>query len=394
VSTDNNIALIARREVTSRLRQKSLRIGLLVTLIVIAVIASVPRFVGGHTQTYDVGVVGSDSAALSTAIQAVGAQQNLKVTVHQGTSAADAAHQVSKGKWAAAVIDDVRIVAKTTDSTAVGLLQAAHQSVTSVQGLRRSGLSNTQISAALNVAALPIRAETSSDSAARQAIATITVVLLFGQLISFCTQAAMGVVEEKSSRVVEIILATVRPWQLLVGKLLGIGVIALGQLVAVGVVGVGVATTIGGVHLPSGALGAIAAAVGWFVLAFAFFSVLAAALASLVSRQEEVGGVLLPMSALLMVSYLVGLAVSNAPDSTLSTVASMVPPISTMAMPALMARGGVSLSHILTAVTLMLVVTALMLALGAKIYRAAVLHSGSKVSLRTAWRGEAAADLD
>ena len=107
-----------------------------------------------------------------------------------------------------------------------------------------------------------------------------------GQLV------AQGVVEEKSSRVVELLLATLRPWQLMAGKVLGIGLMGLLQMVLV--VGAGVGTGVGprtwwtpaSVDLGSTAVWALV----WFVIGFATYALVLAALASLVSRQEDVGG--------------------------------------------------------------------------------------------------------
>jgi ABC-2 type transport system permease protein len=164
-------------------------------------------------------------------------------------------------------------------------------------------------------------------------------------------------------------------------------------MVAYAVVGLGVATAIGGVNLPPGTVSAVAVSVGWFVLAFGFFAALAAALGSLVSRQEEVSGVLAPVTGLLMVSYFLGFFVIGSPDGDAAKILSFIPPISGIAMPVRMIRGDVPAGEIALATTLMLIATVVVLGLGAKIYRAAVLHSGSKLSLSRAWRGEPAADL-
>ena len=388
-----NLGLIARREIETRTQQRSFRIGLLVTLLLIAVVALLPRFIGGPaTTSYDIGVGGPDAPAVGDTVRALAAQRHLKVDIHPIGVAADAEREVRSGHWDAALIDGTRIVAQDDTSTAAALVNAARQTVIGLAQLRSAGVDVDRVTRALAVSALPVTS-TGGDRDERQAVATITIVVLFGQLIGFCSWVAMGVVEEKSSRVVEIVLSTVRPWQLLGGKLIGIGAIAIGQLTAYAVVGLGVATAVGRVDLPAGTVGAVALSVGWFVLAFTFFAALSAALGSLVSRQEEVSGVLAPVTGLLMISYLLGFTVIGSPGSTLSRVLSMVPPISGIAMPARLIRGHVPVLDIVVSVVLMLGLAAVMLGIGAKIYRAAVLHSGSKVSLRTAWRGEAVANL-
>ena len=388
------VGLIAGREITSRLQQKGFRIGFLVTLLIVGAAALLPKFIGGGNPTYDIGSAGSGSTSVRSAVSALGAQRHLRIRLHEATSIAQAEGKVTSGDWDVALIDDARIVTKDSNSIAVQLVQSAYASVTSVDRLQRAGLDPAKVSAALDVPGLPVTVRSGGGSAQRQAIATITVVVLFGQLITFCTWVGMGVVEEKASRVVELILATVRPWQLLAGKLVGIGAIAVGQLIALAAVGLGVAVGAGTLDLPGSAVATVAATLGWFVLGFGFFAALAAAMASLVSRQEEVSGVLFPVSGLLMLSYILGFGVVSSPDSTVSRVLSVIPPVSAIAMPARLARGGVPLLDVAVAVVMMLVVTAAVIAAGAKIYRAAVLHTGNRLKLRTAWRAEAVADLD
>lgn len=391
-SAASNVRLMATREITTRTQQKSFRIGLAVTLLIIAVVALLPGFLGGHATTYDLAIVGGDVKPVSAAVSQLADQRHQKFRLHEAGES-EARQKVHDGKWDAALIGSTQIIARSANSGATQLLQGAYQSVAAAQRLQQAGLDPTRVSDALAVPALQVDA-VKSDSSKRQTIATITIVALFAQLIGFVSWVAMGVVEEKTSRVIELILSAVRPWQLLTGKLVGIGAVALAQLLAMAVVGLGVATAAGGVELPSGTVGAVAISVGWFVLAFAFFCGLAAALASLVSRQEEVSGVLTPVTGGLMVSYFLGFIAVGAPDSTLAKVISVVPPVSAMSMPARMVNGSVPFLQVALAVLLMVFATLGVVAIGAKIYRAAVLHTGGKVSLRTAWRSEGVANLN
>jgi ABC-2 type transport system permease protein len=95
----------------------------------------------------------------------------------------------------------------------------------------------------------------------------------------------------------------------------------------------------------------------------------------------------------LMVCYFVSFAVANNPGAGYARVLSILPPVSSIALPARIARGGVATLDIVLAVVLLVAATAGILAVAARIYRASVLHSGTRVSLRQAWRGEPAADL-
>lgn len=391
--------LIAKREIDSRWAQKGFRWGTLVFLVVIAATALLPKFIGGGDggTSYDVGIVtqgpaSPEQAALRKALGSVGGE-GVSIDVTDIASAGDGRDKVRDNDLDA-VVDGNRILARSGTDQVVGLVQAAVAATTFEAALREAGLSDAEIAGVLATPAPTVDAIEASDKDARRGIATVTVVLLFAQLIGYCSWVGLGVVEEKTSRVVELILATVRPWQLLLGKLLGIGVLAVGQLVAMGAVGLAVIKVSGSFELPDGAYSAIGVSFVWFVLGFAFFAAMSAALASLVSRQEEVSGVMLPVTATLMVSYFLAFAVTASSDGTLAQVLGIVPPVSSLAMPARVVGGDVPAWQIALSLVLLVLSAALVLAIAARVYRAAVLHSGSRVKLREAWRGEAAASLD
>src|SRR4029434_199358 len=108
--------------------------------------------------------------------------------------------------------------------------------------------------------------------------------VLYGLLILFGQFVAQGVVEEKSSRVVELLLATMKPWQLLAGKIAGLGLLGLAQIVVIAVVGVTGALAFDLVDIPGDLIGTALSVVLWFVLGYAFYAAIFAVAASLVSR--------------------------------------------------------------------------------------------------------------
>ena len=133
-------------------------------------------------------------------------------------------------------------------------------------------------------------------------------------------------VEEKASRVVEVLLATVRPRVLLTGKIVGIGLLGLLQLLLLGVVAVVAGRVSGGLDLTGDAIGVLGVVVGWFLLGYSFYAAVFAASAARVSRQEEVQNVTTPVTMLLLVSFFAGIYASNEPNSTATAVLSVVPP--------------------------------------------------------------------
>src|SRR6185369_1715095 len=127
-------------------------------------------------------------------------------------------------------------------------------------------------------------------------IGIIAGILIYMSLMLNGQAVAQGVVEEKSSRVVELLLAAVRPWQLMAGKVAGIGVVGLIQMVVVGGVGVAVGLATGALSISaSAAAGTVIWLVVWFLLGFLMYALAFAAVAALVSRQEDVNGVVAPV---------------------------------------------------------------------------------------------------
>ncbi len=132
-----------------------------------------------------------------------------------------------------------------------------------------------------------------------------------------------------------------RPWQLMAGKVLGIGLVGLGQVALVVLAGVGTALGLGLVDTSTIDLGTAAAwALVWFVVGFVSYALLMAGLGALVSRQEDVGAVTTPVTFLMIVPYIVGVSVAPwAPDNPLVVWLSYVPLCSPLLMPVRIALG-------------------------------------------------------
>ena len=171
---------------------------------------------------------------------------------------------------------------------------------------------------------------------------------------------------------------------------------AAAQVLALGVAALVSATVAGTLTIPATAIVSVLVAFVGFLLGYAFFAALAAALGSTVSRQEEVSGVLAPVTLTLTVCYAASFATTSDPHSTFARLVSIIPPLSAIGMPARIARGPVPALDIALAVVLLVLATAGIVTVAARIYRASILHSGTRVPLRTAWRdasSSAAAEL-
>jgi ABC-2 type transport system permease protein len=199
---------------------------------------------------------------------------------------------------------------------------------------------------------------------------------------------AQGVVEEKTSRVVELLLSTIRSWQLMAGKVLGIGLVGLAQLATLLVAGAVVGLATGVLSLPgSVAVGIVLWSIAWYLLGFFLYALLFAAAGALVSRQEDVGAVSMPLMMLIIVPYVVGISTLPAnPDSPLVGWLSVIPLFSPTLMPMRLAMGVAPAWEAILAVVLTAALIAALVGLTGRVYRNAVMRVGARVRLRDALR--------
>ncbi len=218
------------------------------------------------------------------------------------------------------------------------------------------------------------------------AFAFVAVLALYTQLLTFGYLLASGVVEEKASRVVEVLLATIRPKDLLAGKIIGLGLLGLGQLAVMTTVGLVAAALSGALDVSGDVIGAAALAVGWFVLGYAFYSGLFACAGALVPRQEELQASMTPLTMLILISFFVSFVVLDDPDGTLAHISSFIPFSAPITMPPRIALGEAPAVEILAAFAVTVAGALALIPLAGRIYSGAVLRTGSAVKIREAWR--------
>jgi ABC-2 type transport system permease protein len=335
-----------------------------------------------------VGVVG-DRSAVGPALLAEGKATGAHVTVVGVADEAAARTAVENGDADGVLIDGTGPAPRLlVQRSAGGLLTSTVQGAVSQLALTRE-----LAAAGIDRIDVPTVGVTTLDpgaghAAERTGIAVVGIVVLYTLLILMGQFVAQGVVEEKSTRVVELLLATMRPWQLLAGKILGLGLLGLAQIVVISVVGVAGAIGFDLVSLPGQLIGTVLSVVAWFVLGYAFYASVFAAGASLVSRQEDLAGVITPLTILLVVGFFIAIQAANDPTGTLAVVTSYIPGLSPLVMPVRMAAGDVTWWQAVLAVVLMLVAIALVVRLGGRVYAGALLRTGGKTKLREALRAD------
>ena len=280
--------LVARREVRMRLRSRVFVGGttFMAVLVMVGIVAA--SLLAGRTNPVRVGFSGG-SQALEPSFTASAAALGAKVTVSDIADVDAGKAQITAGTL------DVLVTGSSTGPTAVAkdAIPSNVESAVSLaaEAARLSDVGLTPAAVTSAMALVPVQLlQPPNPKDTQNVLASLALgVLLFIALGQWGAQVAQGVVEEKATRIMEILLATIQPSRLLAGKVIGIGLVGLLQLTIVGAAALVAVQVTNVAAIPALGVGAILGDIFWFLLGFAFYATGFAAVASLISRQEEVG---------------------------------------------------------------------------------------------------------
>jgi ABC-2 type transport system permease protein len=379
--------IVARREFVERARDRGFQVSTAITLLLLVGVIVVSAAFNRPT-SFDLVVVGAGSEVLGGEVRVAADALGFEVKVLALPDRAEAERAVDVGDADAALVNgDAIVVRDEPPGQLVGLIQAVSLRERSRQALVAAGLSDDQVDAALLQRPLPVEALEPVDARRNESatVAFVGVLLLYGQLFAYGYWVAAGVVEEKSSRVVEVLLATLRPSHLLRGKILGIGLLGLLQLLLIGLVALFVSNAVGSLEFPSGAIATMGVVLVWFVLGFFFYAGLFAVAGSIVSRQEDLQTTMTPLTILIIASFIIGLSATGDPDSTLAVVASLLPFSSPLVMPTRIVLGDAAPWEVVASLAISVVSTAALIPIATKVYSRALLRPG-RVRIRQVLR--------
>ena len=379
--------IVARREFVERARDRGFQVSTAITLLLLVGVIVVSAAFNRPT-SFDLVVVGAGSEVLGGEVRVAADALGFEVKVLALPDRAEAERAVDAGDADAALVNgDAIVVRDEPPEQLVGLIQAVSLRERSRQALVAAGLSDDQVDAALLQRPLPVEALEPVDARRNESatVAFVGVLLLYGQLFAYGYWVAAGVVEEKSSRVVEVLLATLRPSHLLRGKILGIGLLGLLQLLLIGLVALFASNAVGSLEFPSGAIATMGVVLVWFVLGFFFYAGLFAVAGSIVTRQEDLQTTMTPLTILIIASFIIGLSATGDPDSTLAVVASLLPFSSPLVMPTRIVLGDAAPWEVVASLAISVVSTAALIPIATKVYSRALLRPG-RVRIRQVLR--------
>jgi ABC-2 type transport system permease protein len=382
--------LVARRELRERSRSKAFRAGIVVTLLVVIAAIVVPAMIQAGKVTRDVGFTGATPAALPGAVIDQGKAADVTVRAHHYGSTAAGQKAVRDQTVNVLVVDAHRLQWRGKPNEQLrAILTGAIQLVTIQQRAAAAGIDPSQVQAVMTP--VPVQNENLGLVAGRspdnETAAAIMSVLLLMAIVVYGNLVLTGVAEEKTSRVVEVLLARMPARSLLAGKVVGIGLLGLAQIVVTALAALVAALAVDSVDIPAVSGGVLAWVVAWFVLGYAIYAMAYGALGSLASRAEDASSVAGPVSYVLLAGYWASyIAVASNPDSAWSKLVSFFPATAPFAMPGRIALGAAAWWEPVLAAALTVAAIAGLVVLAGRVYTGAILHTGPTLKLRDAWR--------
>jgi ABC-2 type transport system permease protein len=390
-TTDHSIRgawrVVAEREVMTRVREKSYVYS--AVFMVVGVVATVvlTSLLGGRPSDHTVAVTDATAAAVvAAASDAVERDADGSSATAQEFASVEAAEQaVRDGDVDAALLPTVDGYEVVGDSDVDSTLSTALSTVASTTALEANagqmGVDLRKLQDGTAVKERLLDADT-DDAGPRRLVAFVFVLLFYITAVTFGMSIAQSVVQEKESRIVEILAAAVPIRAMLWGKIAGNTVLALAQILLLAAVGVGSLVAVGETELLSAVGPAVVWYVVFFVLGFVALAGLWAVAGSLASRSEDLGSTTMPGQVILFAPYLVAVVAGE----TIKTVVSMLPIVSAMLMPSRMAEGGVPAWQVAVALAVNIGGAVLIVRFAARLYERTLMRTERRIGFGEALR--------
>ncbi len=384
--------LVAGREISERVRGRATRVMTVATALLVVAAVMIPALINAGSTPTRIGLVGPAAEALAPAIERTAELARVKVTLLHVADTAGARTMLQDGTLDVAV-----------DLTGAGARLEVEQNLDpSVHAVLETSLASARLRAALTSAHLPVatvlaalapvRAQTvvlhppARDRSARAVAAIAAALLMYVSLALYGSAVAVGVAQEKTSRTAEVLLASVRPRQLLAGKVLGIGTTGLGQLAIAAAAGLLAVAIVHSAKIPASVWVLMPAFLVCFIAGFLLYAFAFAAAGALVARQEEVQSVSTPIGLPLLIGYLLAYAAVASPNATWLKVLSFLPPLTATLLPVRIALGHLAWWEIPVMALLMAGSIIAVARIAADVYARGLIHGGARISWRAALR--------
>ena len=389
------IWLVARREIRDRVRAKSFWVASVILLLAVVAGVIIPAFTHGHRSTARVGIVGGQVAALTQTVKQAGQVSGTTVTVIPLPNVAAARARLRSGDLDAVLVGDREVLVKQLpvagSSSAGATLPGALGALAEIGGLQRLYALIPPSDAARIASqgiALPVHGLVRPPLGLASRITGLAAaILIYVFILTYGVRITIGVGEEKATRVVEVLLTTLRPVQLLAGKVIGMGILAMAQIAAMVAAFLVLGHAVGSVAVQGAATSVVLAGALWLVLGYAFYCTAYAAAGSLITRQADAYNASLPLQLPLILAYVLAYTVLYASGvNWFYHVLAFVPFTAPVAMPVLVAVGAAPAWQQALSAAITIAATVGMARLAGTIYERAILRTGSRLRVRQVLR--------
>lgn len=372
--------LVLERGLQEQLRSKAFKIVTTLLLLVSVAAVVVPQFFGGGATTYTLVTVGPASSELTSLLDASARAADFTTVYVTRAGDAEVRDAVRSGDATVGLVGGRMYVAERDAGIFPTLVAQAAVSLETTRLLTEFGLSTEQVRQLQTVqppeqVAVAAVADTDRAGMGYAVGLVLYLALLFsGQMI------ATAVATEKSTRISEVLLAVLRPSQVLVGTVLAVGLVTLFQLLVLAVPVLVGATITDASWLPPVAGPDLALAILWFVLGFLLFAFLYAAGGALVEKVTEAGTAVLPVTMLIITGYMLAIfTATDSPNAPWSVFASIFPLTAPLTMPIRWSSGDVPGYQLGLALALTALAALGCVWLASAIYRRALVITGHRV---------------
>ena len=337
--------LVAGREIRERGRSRGFLLSVVLMLIAVAAAIALPALLDTGPGTKDIGLTGSIPEELAAALEVQGDAVDTTIRIHRYEAVAAGEEAVRDEEIDVLVVDARRLEwQRQADEQLRAIATGAIQLVAIRDRAAAAGIDPDELLAMVepvpvtNVELGQVAGRTPDDETA----AFIMTLVLFGAISTYGAMVLSGVVEEKSSRTVEVLLARMPARNLLAGKIAGIGLLGLAQIGATALVAGAVGAMVDSVDIPAVRGSVIAWAVVWFLLGYALYATVFGTLGSLASRTEDASSVTGPVTIVLVLGFMVSFATIGSAATTWARLVSWFPLTAPLAMPNRIAMGAAS----------------------------------------------------
>jgi ABC-2 type transport system permease protein len=237
--------------------------------------------------------------------------------------------------------------------------------------------------------------ETGESAAQSFSLAYFMGIILYMAILLYGINVMSSVLEEKTTKIVEVLVSSLRPFQLLLGKVLGVGAVSIFQFLIWGVstrlilsqrghlLGEQGPNDSGGLfQMPHVTASTAAVFIAYFLGGFLLYSAMFAAVGAMSSNEQEARQAQQPVVMLLVASFISMFAMLNDPASTLSVTLSMIPFSAPIAMPVRWAAGNLPLTELALSVGILTVSILGVTWVAARIYRVGILMTGKRPNIK------------